>query len=409
MESDRVGYLLADPQQPAGGEHRHARDAAHPMSRVPLVYLADWLPPDFGAVGQYAMLACCAAAKSGREVCLIGLTSSVSSTARETFGTGGSLEIRRISAARYDKSNQIRRLLWSARTNWRLVREGRRKLGGRGGEVLFTGSPPFMLFFAVWTKWLFGVRLVYRITDFYPEVIIADRGTKSMALTLLARITWSLRRQVDSFEVLGEDQRRLLEAGGIAPERITLRRDHSPVQISGREAAAARPVELSGHKVLLYSGNYGVAHEVETVIEGLIRHRQDGGQLALWLNATGSKVEEIEQRLRSANVPVARTAPVSLDRLPALLAAADIHLIALRPQFSGIVLPSKVYGCIASRRPIIFVGPEGSDVHLLCSDGATSYARVEPGDVVGMAASLGRLANAIKRPSGNCADDAASS
>ena len=46
--------------------------------------------------------------------------------------------------------------------------------------------------------------------------------------------------------------------------------------------------------------------------------------------------------------------------------AADAHLVTLRPQFSGIVLPSKIYACLATRRPIVFVGPQSSDVHLLC-------------------------------------------
>ena len=44
-----------------------------------LFYLADWLPPDFGAVGQYATLFAREIAESGsHHVCLIGLTSGQS-------------------------------------------------------------------------------------------------------------------------------------------------------------------------------------------------------------------------------------------------------------------------------------------------------------------------------------------
>ena len=43
-----------------------------------------------------------------------------------------------------------------------------------------------------------------------------------------------------------------------------------------------------------------------------------------------------------------------------------MYSLTLRPEFMGFVLPSKIYGCIASRRPILFVGPQGSDVHWLC-------------------------------------------
>ena len=53
-------------------------------------------------------------------------------------------------------------------------------------DVLFTGAPPFMLFFAIPLKVLRKVRLIYRITDFYPEVIIAELGKRSFVLRVRA-------------------------------------------------------------------------------------------------------------------------------------------------------------------------------------------------------------------------------
>ena len=86
---------------------------------------------------------------------------------------------------------------------------------------------------------------------------------------------------------------------------------------------------------------------------------------------------------------VAQIRLVLLDPLGALLSAADVHLITLRTQFSGIVLPSKVYACIESRRPILFVGPASSDVHLVCMRSEQLlYRRIEPGDVDGFAEAL---------------------
>jgi hypothetical protein len=362
------------------------------MKPVPLFYVADWLPPEFGAVGQYAAIACGELARSGRNVHLIGLTSGPASTSRDEYG-GGTLNIRRIHAARYDKSSYLTRILWTLRTNLRLIGEVVRGPNARGGEILFTGSPPFMLFFAVCAKWLLHATLIYRITDFYPEVIIAELGRRPVSLAMFAHLTWWFRRRVDRFEVLGEDQRRLLLRGGIPADRIQLKRYMPPTAISGIEPPAPSPGQLAGRKVLLYSGNYGVAHEIETVVEGLIRHHREGsGRFGLWLNASGARVDPLEQRLRAAGVPVARTSPVALQELPGVLAAADVHLISLRPAFSGIVLPSKVHGCIASRRPILFVGPASSDVHLLCTEADDlRYVRVEPGDAAGFAVALDRL------------------
>src|SRR5262245_66513888 len=116
-----------------------------------------------------------------------------------------------------------------------------------------------MLYAAIALKFLRRARLIYRITDFYPETIIAHLG-RSPPLELLERFTWFLRKKVDLFEVLGEDQRALLLRGGISQERILIKRDTAPVTVTGRETPAPRPSVLRDRKVLLYSGNYGVAH-----------------------------------------------------------------------------------------------------------------------------------------------------
>jgi len=47
------------------------------------------------------------------------------------------------------------------------------------------------------------------------------------------------------------------------------------------------------------------------------------------------------------------------------LSAGDIHLVTLKPEMEGLSVPSKVYGIMAVSRPIIFIGPQGSEVAAL--------------------------------------------
>src|SRR5262249_5788662 len=326
-------------------------------------------------------------AARGRQVHLIGLTHGEASS--ENCGL---LTIQRLQAKSYIKTNLLQRLIWTLSTNIRLLWAVFRQPASYGAEILFTGAPPFMLYFAIPLKYVRRAHLTYRITDFYPEALIAHWGRRSPLLSLLERFTWFLRKRADLFEVLGEDQRKLLLRGGIPPERIVIKRDSAPVPITGREIPAPKPPTLRNRKVLLYSGNYGIAHEVETVAQGLARHHQVGtGKFGLWLNASGRNADILERRLFERSVPVARTAPVDLKDFPALLAAADAHLITLRSEFAGIVFPSKVYACILSRRPIIFIGPKSSDVHLLCTQAQQRYFQVTPGDVAGFVQALEEL------------------
>jgi hypothetical protein len=391
---NRVIVPVSGPSDVTGTEAETKSTAKALYTKRRLFYLVDWLPPDFGAVGQYGLFFAREYAEGGREVRLIGLSSSVSSIVTENFARG-LLRVTRLRATPFRKTSSIQRLLWALRANSRLVWAVINDPESRNAELIFTGSPPFMLYFSFLAKALKGCRLIYRITDFYPEVLLAAWGRKPLPFALIERITWILRRHVDEFQVLGEDQRRLLLAGGIDPRRISLKRDVAPVAISTNEAPARHPAELRGFRVILYSGNFGVAHDVATIRDGLIRHHHEGSRrFGLWLNASGSAVVDLVASLRAEGVPVAVTPPCSLEMLPGVLAAADVHLISLKANFAGYVLPSKLYGCLSSKRPILFVGPKCSDIHLLCDEDKTLlYRQVENDDAEAFALALEDLAD----------------
>lgn len=360
-----------------------------------LVYLCDWLPPDFGAVGQYSLLFARERASQGDDVVLAGLSSTADSVEEERPGEGR-LRIVRRRASTYDRADFRTRALWTARTDFGLIWAVRRELRA-ADEILFTGSPPFLIQLLVPLNLLLRKRLTYRITDFHPECLMAEMEQVPVLLRLFHRWTVALRRRVDRFEALGEDQRKRLLEIGIAPGRIVLKRDPSPVEIPPGTPPLDRPAELSGYAVLLYSGNFGVAHDHETFVEGYRRHHHEGsGRVALWLNATGSRADRVEEILRREGLPVHRGRPVPLEQLPRLLVTPDAHLITLRDGFVGYVLPSKVYGCVQSGRGVLYVGSPASDVHLLCEREIPPerYWRADAGDPAGVFQALeeiGRL------------------
>lgn len=357
-----------------------------------LLSICDWLPPDFGAVGQYALIAARAEAAAGREVTLAGLSSSGSRVTEERVGAGR-LRVIRIATKPYDRSALRARAAWTVRTNLRLVAALLPEMI-RANEILFTGSPPFLVHLLVPLNFFLRKQLVYRITDFHPECLIAELGRAPWWLRVFRGLTFCLRRRVHRFEVLGEDQRRRLHEIGIPDDRITLRRDGPPVEIGPAMKPLQRPPELAGKVVLLYSGNFGVAHDDATFVEGYTRHHREGsGRVVLWLNATGAKADRVEGVLRQRGLPVHRTQPVPLEQLASLLVTPDAHLITLRDEFVGYVLPSKVYGCIASGKAIVFIGSGASDVDLLCREGAPepTYQRIGTGEAGALAAALDRL------------------
>ncbi len=364
-----------------------------PATERRVAIIADWLPPDFGAVGQYMQMRARALAERGHDVTLIGLSSGEGSACQEAWGKGTLTKIR-LSARPVPRSSFLARLAWTVATNLRLVASGFGALRAADG-ILFTGSPPLLIHLLAPLKPLWRGRLVYRITDFHPECLIAGRDRPSRVLGLLLGLTNFWRRRIGGFEVLGLDQLKRLRETGVREERIALVRDGAPVSFGDDVVAEPLPADLRGSCVLLYAGNFGVAHDVETVAEGYrLHHRAGTGRVRLWLSATGAGADDLVARFTEQGLPFHKSQPVPLDRLAGLLRAPDAHLVTLKDAFVGFVMPSKIYACIDSGKPVLFVGSAASDVDLLAhAAGPDGYWRVACGDAAGFAAALETLAD----------------
>src|SRR5262249_49504505 len=153
------------------------------------------LPPDFGAVGQYALLSARELAKSGWKVTLFGLTSGKAHRELEEPTGEGMLEVIRISRPSYEKQKLAKRLVWTIVSNLLLLKAAFGSIR-RADAVMFTGSPPMMVHFIAPLNLILRKKLIYRITDFHPECLIAERGRAGFLVNILLRLTQFWRRQI---------------------------------------------------------------------------------------------------------------------------------------------------------------------------------------------------------------------
>ncbi len=155
------------------------------------------------------------------------------------------------------------------------------------------------------------------------------------------------------------------------PGRIRLQREeghahpHGPWPEAGRKwngLTAAVRLGLFGvsRLGLLYSGNFGRAHSFTEFLDLARLLRHDGVDVCFGVR--GNRVEELKAAIRpdDANVRLAGFAPES--DLIKRLSAADVHLVSLRPEWSGLVVPSKFFGALAVGRPVLFAGPRDAAI-----------------------------------------------
>ena len=242
-------------------------------------------------------------------------------------------------------------------------------LGGPRPDItVYLTTPPLLGALGLLGKALAGRPYGIWTMDLHPEAEVAHGLLRPDAgiTRLLATIDRWIFRHAAFVGALGGCMARRIEsklpAGRGVPNLPLWKGEEEVRPLPRTESPFARKWEVGDRFVVMYSGNAGLAHGFEEV-KGLLRHcKEDPGVLTLFIGA-GQRRVELERFIEAEGIDNARY----LDYVPrrdvgTTLPLADLHLITLLPEWEGIAVPSKVFGIMASGRPIAMVGPPESEV-----------------------------------------------
>ena len=158
--------------------------------------------------------------------------------------------------------------------------------------------------------------------------------------------------------------------------------------------------------MVAYAGNFGRAHDFDTIIEAINLHQDrcrsasPGDlvhQIVFLLVGGGPQRKQLEDAIAARKLENVRLYPYQpRERLAALLGTADIHLVSLKPELEGLIVPSKFYGIAAAARPTIFIGSRQGEIAQLIEE-AHCGVTIEPGDSAGLLSCILELAKDPER------------
>ena len=237
----------------------------------------------------------------------------------------------------------------------------------RHDGVIFLTTPPLLAFIGRLARLLRGQRYGIWSMDLHPDAEIAS-GMLRTSSPLARFLVWANNvgyRGADFVVDLGPYMRERLAEKGVKPDR-----SHTVHVWSDRDEIEALPKEgnpligelgLGGKFVVMYSGNAGLVHDFDDILEAMRRLNGDPSIYFLFVGG-GPRRREIEAFAREHRLTnFAYRDYFPRDQLRYSLGLADVHLISLRDPFVGIAVPGKLYGIMASARPALFVGPERSE------------------------------------------------
>lgn len=338
-----------------------------------LLILSQVYVPDPASVGQHMADAAKEMARRGWRVRVLTSASGYNDPTikYKPFEIIDGVEVKRLPLSSFGKKSlPVRALaafLFMAQTIFHGVfTRGLSGSKNNSGAILVSTSPP-MCIIAAWVIRLLRLGTVpikFWVMDINPDQLISLGKIKPTSLPARAMNFFNRRILAASSDVVVLDKfmartmNDKLDVGDrmhilpVWPHEDSV----EPVKHDDNPFRAAH--NLQGKRVLMYSGNHGIALPLETFLKAAVRFKDDP-RVAFLFIGDGVRKKEVEATIKEHGLTNMVSLPYQpLSQLRYSLSAADAHLVSVGDEAVGIIHPCKIYGAMAVARPIILLAPD---------------------------------------------------
>lgn len=233
-------------------------------------------------------------------------------------------------------------------------------------EVLFVSSPPM--------AYLLNIVLPHRfsmlIWDVYPDVFkitgMSESHPMYRAWSYLNKISFKKAYRIIT---IGERMADILEAY-VSRDKLIIQPIWSIFQEENNIDPKTNPFikehNLEDKFVVQYSGNIGLTHRVELMVE-LADHMKNDEGVLFQIIGRGPRVQKLKSMVQERNLPNCQFLPFQSDEMfPYSLGAANLGVVILDELTSKGSVPSKSYNLMSYGIPSLYFASEDSELFAYC-------------------------------------------
>ncbi|WOD41097.1 glycosyltransferase family 4 protein [Nodosilinea sp. E11] len=360
--------------------------------------MTQFFPPDYAPTGQLMAELAQSLSRQGMQVQVFAGQPGYAydRPMAPKYEVVGDVTVRRTRTSRLwpqrIRGRAVGGLLYCVRSLVKLLSPAR-----RGDLVLVTTEPPYLPVMAYLLHCLFKQPYLCVVYDIHPEVAVAlNMVAHNHGLVRfwnwLNCLTW---RHAEAIVVLSQTMRqRIVDRCPEAADRVSVIHNWAdPTQIVPRPKADnwfARRHGLDQVFTVLYSGNMGRCHDLDTILAAAQALRHEPVQFVFV--GAGAKRHSCIAQAKALGLGNCMFLPYqSQGDLPYSLTACDLSLVSLVPGVEGLVAPSKLYSSLATGRPVAAICESHSYLRSLLAEGGFGRA-FRNGDSAGLADFIRTLA-----------------
>ena len=257
--------------------------------------------------------------------------------------------------------------------------------------LLIVSNPPFLSIAGFLLRKIRGQRYIFLIHDIYPDIAIklGYLGENSIIAKIWNKVNYQALRDAKEVIVLGEYMAETLEKKYFGMDNPKIKIVHNwadeefILPIKKENNWFAKKYDLINKLVILYSGNIGLSQDLTTIVRAADKLRNYEEILFLFIG-DGGELNKLKEMVKENNLTNVKFLPYQpKEYLPYSLTSSDISIVALERGIEGLAVPSKIYGILASRRAVLGLVGENSEVADIIENAECGF-RVDQGDVNGL-------------------------
>ena len=244
----------------------------------------------------------------------------------------------------------------------------------RRAIVVTMTDPPFVAALGRMVAQAKKSRHIHWCQDLFPDIFPAlGMRLPTIVHGWLQGVSGRAMKASDRTIVIGRCMAKQLAGYEMDPKRITVIPNWPDLELlqpanDTLAAADATPQEMGTPPQdlikeapkfrVLYAGNIGKAHPIDTILEAASILQHDHPEIEFMFVGDGPRFDYIAKerdRLRLDNIRLVPFQPAG--RLRSLMESGDVHLISMKDEAAGCLVPSKLYSALAVGRPCLFIGP----------------------------------------------------
>lgn len=276
--------------------------------------------------------------------------------------------INRINFSGYNKNKFITRVIGHLTVTLRMFSLMRRLIP-KGSEVLLVTNPvllvPLVSFVVKKRQW--NVKLF--IHDVFPDNLVISgflKSKDSFFYKLFSKIFNSAYKKMNTIVVCGRDMKEVFIKKTCAVEKIVVIENWADIEnINFKETDNLKTN-------FLFAGNLGRLQGLETLMKVI----KEIGNLDCNFTFIGSGASEkyIKDYVEiNALTNVKISGWIQREEQDVFLSQASIGLISLKSGMYGLGVPSKLYNLLAAGKPILYIGDNNSEIHLVIKENSIGW------------------------------------